>query len=157
MAEKRTFKSVICVKIGAKTMFKIELFPAAQWSESAQGRYRLRINRRWHDLPDGGHAYLDLEQAYLLAATLAKGQDIKLPPAPGLPRGTSVSVASGRSHCDIVWRDVTRTITPPILGHDGRWYVGILSWARGVEFVAVDDLIILPPKSAGGKRRVKGG
>ena len=157
MAEKRKFDSVICVKIGAKTMFKIELFPATQWSESAQGRYRLRINRRWHDLPDGGHAYLDMAQVALLAATLAEGQDISLPPAPSIPRGTAVSVPNGRTHCGVAWRDVTRTTTPPILAHDGRWYVGVIKYDQGQVFAAVDELVMLPPKSAGGKRRVKGG
>ena len=131
MAEKRKFESVICVKIGAKTAFKIELFPAVQWSESAQERYRLRINRRWHDGSDGGHMYLDYAQVATLAATLAAGQDISLPPAPDIPRGTSVSVLNGRIVCGVAQRDVTRTVTPPIRGMTETGTLALCSGTRG--------------------------
>lgn len=155
MAEKRKFDLVICVKINAKAAFKIELFDASQWSESAQGRYRLRINRRWHNAPDGKHIYLDMVQVVALVGSLAQGKGLSLDPAPNIPRGTPVSVANGGSHCGIAWRDVTHTATPTIQGYDGRWYVGVVVYGQGCVFVPVSDLIILPRRD-GGKRRVKG-
>ena len=154
MAEKRKFALAICVKIDAKTAVKIELFDAVQWSESAQGRYRCRVNRRWHDLPDGGHAYLDMRQIMELAVALAQGGNLHLAPMPRIPYGTAVSLPNGNVVEGVVRRDVTRTMTPPIRGHDGRWYVGVLAWG-GTVLAPVDDLIILPPK-LGGKRRVTG-
>lgn len=155
MAEKRKFESMICVKIGAKISFKIELFPAEQWAESAQGRYRLRVNRRWHNGPDGAPVYLDMVQIAALVGALAQGGDLTLDPVPDIPRGSSVSVPNGRTWGGVVWRDVTRTVTPVIRAHDGRWYVGVIMIDQGTIFIPVADLIILPPK-AGGKKRVKG-
>ena len=147
MAEKRKSIQTICVKINAKKLFKIEMFPAEQWQESAQagaacaGRYRLRINRRWHDLPEGGPAYLDITQAYALAATLAVGESPVMDPAPDLPRGTPVSAPNGRTLAGVVMRDVTRTITEPIRAYDGRWYAGVTIIGKGCVMMPVNELI----------------
>lgn len=141
MAEKRNFCSVICVKTSAKSTVKIELFPSEQWEDGETGRYRLRIDRKWHDHPDGGNAYLDLVQIGTLAASLAVGMPQALAPEPDLPSGSSVSVPNGRILCGQVQRDVTRTTTPPILAYDGRWYAGVLMWRRGTVMKPVDELI----------------
>lgn len=148
MAEKRTFSSSVCVKSGAKTMFKIEFFPAEQWQESTQaggelaGRYRLRINRRWHDLPEGGPAFLDVVQIAVLMASLATGTDPALPAAPDLPRTSVVSVPNGRILAGQTQREVTRTITDPFRAYDGRWHVAVTLYGKGGVIMPVADVII---------------
>lgn len=148
MAEKRKFSSSICVKIDAKTLFKIELFPAEQWAESAQAAedlsecYRLRVNRRWHDEPDGRHVYLDVVQVAALAAALAAGQDIALPPEPVLPRGSAVSAYIRRTADGAREPVGTHTVTEPFRGYDGRWYVGVISYGKGTLMVPVEDVKI---------------
>ena len=144
MADKRKADRTICVKIGAKVRFKIELFPALQWSESAQlpgERFRLRINRRWHDGPEGEILFLDMAQVAILVGTLANGEAIVLPPKPDLPRGAPVK-APCRVLAGEPLYELTRTGTEPILGHDGRWYVEIYLFGKGGRFVPVDDLIV---------------
>ena len=99
--------------------------------------------------------YLDMVQIAALVGALAQGGDLTLAPPPDIPHGTSVSAPNGRAWGGVVWRDVTRTVTPVIRGHDGQWYVGVMILGQGTVFAPVADLIILPPKE-GGKRRVKG-
>ena len=147
MAEKRKVESVICVKIGAKVRFKIELFPAEQWSESAQGRYRLRVNRCWHNAPDGSPAYLDMVQVAALVGSLAQGGELKLPPKPDLPAKSRVSVPNGKVLGDQILYDSAWTHTEPILGYDGIWYVCVHTYEKGIITVPVHTLIIHKAKS----------
>lgn len=149
MAEHRKFDSVICVKKGAKTVVKIERFPAEQWEKSAQGRFRLRINRRWHDGPDGEMVFLDMAQAWELAAKLDAGESVDLVPAPDLPRGTPVRVPTRQLDGEQLY-EVSRTHTTPMRGHDGRWYVNVTLFDKGSVMVAVDTLKI---KNSGGRPR----
>ncbi len=143
MAEKRKFERVICVKSDAKTAYKIELFCATQWSKSAQGRYRLRINRRWHNAHDGAPVYLDMAQVGALVAGMAGGKILSAPPgAPNLPRSSSVSVPNGNVIGGQVMYDLVHTLSDPIRAHDGRWYVLVQVWGRGPRFAAVDTLVI---------------
>lgn len=142
MAEKRKSDRSVCVKIGAKVRFKIELFSASQWSEAAQldgERFRLRINRRWHDGPSGELLFLDMVQIMALVGMLASGQNLSLPPKPDLPRGTPVK-APCRVLAGETQYELTRTGTEPILGYDGTWYVDIVLFGKGSRFVPVDTL-----------------
>lgn len=141
MAEHRKFTSVICVKTGAKTVVKIELFPAEQWQESAQGRFRCRVNRRWFDGPDGEMVFLDMAQVWELAAKLDAGESVDLAPAPDLPRGTAVRVPTRQLSGEQLY-EVSRTHTVPMRGHDGRWYVNVVLFDKGSVMVAVDTLHI---------------
>lgn len=146
MAEKRIFTRTLCAKTGAKTVAKIEMFPAEQWAESAQeaaalaGRFRLRVNRRWLDLPEGGMAFLDARQIGMQAAALALGEIPALEAAPDLPRGSAVSAPTGRMIYGECETNGTRTVTEPIRGYDGRWYVAVLLWGKGTVFARVDEL-----------------
>ncbi len=143
MAEIRKFETVICVKNGAKTAFRIELFCAEQWANSAQGRYRCRVNRRWRNGSDGKPAYLDLPQIGELVAELAGGDAAPtLEPPPDLPRGSRVSAPNGNVVNGQALYDLTQTVSDPIRAHDGRWYVLVLIWERGHVFVPVDTLQI---------------
>ena len=145
MAEKRKADRTICVKIGAKVRFKIELFPAAQWAESAQlpgERFRLRINRRWHDEPDGGILFLDMIQVSALVGMIAGGEKLALPSPPELPTGTRVSVPNGKVLAGQPLYEGSRTHTAPMRGHDGRFYVNVTTFTTGSIMIAVDDLII---------------
>ncbi len=146
MAEKRKFSSSICVKVNAKTTAKIELFPAEQWAKTAQeitafaGRFRLRINRRWHDLPEGAMALLDSQQIGILVASLAAGGHLTEPPAaPDLPRGTSVRIPT-RKLAGVQQYEISRTHTEPMRGHDGRFYVNVVLFKEGSIMVPVDTL-----------------
>jgi hypothetical protein len=151
MAEKRKHSSSICVKIDAKTLFKIELFPAEQWAETAQApetpaeRFRLRINRRWHDVPGGGHVYLDAAQIAALAASLAAGQETAIAPEPDIPHGASV-------YFTYEYRGETRaargrTGTTPIRGHDGQVYIGVHAPKAGFLFLPVENFTVIETAS----------
>ena len=142
MAEKRKFESVICVKIGAKTAFKIELFPAEQWQESAQGRYRLRINRCWHDLPGGGPCYLDMMQVLGMLGELLQGRPLELPARPHLPCKSRVSVPNGRFLDGQPLYDSSWTYTEPILDYSGQWVVAVFIYGQGTVVMPVDSLIV---------------
>lgn len=140
MAEKRNSCMAFCVKNGA-TSHKVELFASHQWQGAPAGRYRLRVNRRWMDGPDGAHLYLAPEQlgdALLRLAGLLPEQDDT---APALRRGTRVSVPNGRSIGPIPLRDVTHVMTEaPLRGFDGLWYVGVQIMGRGVVMVPAGEV-----------------
>ena len=148
MAEKRKFTASVCVKIDAKTVAKIELSPASEWSKTAQG-YRLRVNRKYHNGPGGGMLFLQPGEVGEFVAAHACGSDLPelpqapaLPPAPDLPRKTRVSVPNGRTLAGEAQYDGSRTETDPLLAHDGLWYVNVVTPTLGSVMVPVDTLII---------------
>lgn len=142
MAEKRKFTASICVKIDAITAQKIETFPSEQWDASVIGLFRLRINRRWLDLPEGGSAYFTRARIGELTAAMMVGGTLPEPAMrPDLPRGSSVGVPC-RTLAGVQLYEITRTGTEPICGHDGRWYVHVHLLGQGNKFVPVDSLKI---------------
>ena len=145
MAEKRKSDRTVCVKIGAKMRFKMELFPAVQWPESAHlpgERFRVRINRRWHDGPEGEALFLDIFQISALACVLINGTEPALPHKPDVPKGARVSVPTGKTLAGEALYDGSRTYTEPMRGFDGRWYVNVITPSLGSVMAAVDTLKI---------------
>lgn len=161
MPDIRKFMATVCVKSGT-TRARLELADAARHGGPA-GRYRVRIDRRWHDQPDGADAsllspsvglargarptaaaWLDPTDVGTLVAALLAGSSVPdaVPPRPDLPRGTRVSAPNGRESGGLPMRDSTRTATEPVLGYDGRWLVGVILCGRGVVMVPVDDLVV---------------
>lgn len=140
--DNRKFCATICVKSGT-TRARLELADAARHGGPA-GRYRVRIDRRWHDQPEGADAWLDPTGVGTLVAELLSGAGLPdaVPPRPDLPRGTRVSAPNGREVGGLPMRDGTRTATEPVLGYDGRWLVGVILCGRGVVMVPVDDLVV---------------
>ncbi|MDL2266789.1 hypothetical protein LJC46_02225 [Desulfovibrio sp. OttesenSCG-928-G15] len=150
MADHRKPEYTICVKNGAKKAVKIEVFSAAEWAKTAQekaalsGLYRLRINRRWHNAPDGGRLYLALAHTSdLLLSRLTGVEGPILPQQPDLPRGSRVSAPNGRTLAGQVMRDVTWTETDPVRGFDARWYVGVRVIGKGIVMMPADDVTLI--------------
>lgn len=140
--DNRKFCATICVKSGT-TRARLELADAARHGGPA-GRYRVRIDRRWHDQPDGADAWLDPTDVGTLVAALLAGSSVPdaVPPRPDLPRGTRVSAPNGRESGGLPMRDSTRTATEPVLGYDGQWMVGVILCGHGVVLVPVEELTV---------------
>ena len=140
--EKREIALTVSLIMDGKQQMRFDLRPGEQWKGGTPGSYRLYRDRCVPvDGPDGEPLFVTLDRAFALMAGMLCGGVHAAPPCPDLPTGTGVSVPNGRMLGDMALRDVTRTTTPPILGHDGRWHVGVLMWGCGTRFVPVDDLI----------------
>lgn len=146
--DNRKFSGSVSIRLGARRV-KLELSPA-ELHGGAEGLFRVRVDRRWHDHQDGGPLFFDRSGlAELVAALAFDAQLPALPEAPFLPRHTRVSVKfwhGDNPHWEGVW-----TSTPPIRGHDGQFYVGVMTLAAGFIFVPVNDVTIVDMRRA--KRR----
>lgn len=129
MAEHRKFTHAICVKIGAKTDAKFECFPAEQWEDGPDGHFRVRLNRRWLNSPEGTGLYYSPESVARLVAGEAFGT-VEEYPVPDLPRGSWVRLDGTQ----------TRTRTAPLRAWDGRWYVAVTLHGKGTVWVPTDEL-----------------
>lgn len=138
MAKKdnRKFIGSICVRIDT-TYTKIELSPAA--SHGGEDGFRVRVNRRWLDAPEGGVLFVGPDRLGQLIADVALGGMPVPEPAPDLPAKTRVSIR--RETDDVVWHDGAWTVSPPIRAYDGHWYVAASTSRGGIEFVPVDSII----------------
>lgn len=134
--DNRKFTRSICVRCDTKYT-RIEASPA-ELHGGCIGLYRLRINRRWHDHPDGGLLFFDRDGIAELAADVAFGTLPPLPEAPDLPRGSIVSVKYW--HRDRCHQEQTRTNTPPVRGYDGHYYVGVVTYHAGFLFVPAAEV-----------------
>lgn len=136
MRDNRKFIGSICVRIGTERT-KLELSPAS--IHGGGDGFRVRVNRRWLDAPEGGALFVGPDRLSQLVADVALGGMPVPEPAPALPAKTRVSIR--RETDGIVWYDGAWTISPPIRAYDGRWYVAA-SLSRGsIEFVPVDSII----------------
>ena len=135
--DNRIFSGSISVRIGTKRI-KIELSPV-EIHGGADGFYRVRINRRWHDTPEGKPLFLDRAALEVLIGSFAMGDAVELLPkeAPDLPRNTRVSAKFW--YKNMPYSEGVFTATPPFRGFDGRFYVGVMTYAAGFIFVPVED------------------
>ncbi len=136
MKDNRQFIGSICVRIGTERT-KIELSPAA--SHGGEDGFRVRVNRRWLDAPEGGVLFVAQDRLGRLVADVALGGMPDPEPAPDLPAKTRVSIR--RETDGIVWYDGAWTVSPPIRAYDGRWYVAASTSRGGIKFVPVDSII----------------
>ena len=136
--DNRKFSGSISVRIGTKRI-KIELSPA-EIHDGQPGLFRVRIGRRWVDAPEGTLLFFDRTALASLIAEAALGELEVLPSEPpSLPRNTRVSVKFWID--DSPHQEATWTSTLPIRGYDGKFYVGVMTYAAGFIFVPVEDVI----------------
>lgn len=136
MRDNRQFIGTICVRIGTERT-KIELSPAS--IHGGGDGFRVRVNRRWLDEPEGGVLFVGPDRLGQLIADVALGGMPALEIAPDLPAKTRVSIR--RETDGIVWHDGAWTVSPPIRGYDGRWYVAASMSNGGIDFILVNSVI----------------
>jgi hypothetical protein len=116
----------------------LELSPAELYGGEA-GLYRVRIDRRWIDTPEGKPCFFDRARLADLIVARAFGEAAPLPAAaPNLPRNSRVTVAF--EHDGTPRSEGVFTATPPWRGVDGRWYVFVMTFAAGFIAVPVDNV-----------------
>lgn len=136
--DNRKFSGSISVRIGTKRT-KFELSPA-ELHDGQPGLLRVRVGRRWIDTPDGELHLFDRTALAKLIAEAALGEIRTLPSKPpALPIKTKVSAKFWID--DSPHQEATWTSTPPIRGYDGKFYVGVMTYAAGFIFVPVEDVI----------------
>lgn len=132
----RQFCASMGVRFGTRRT-KIELSPAEQHG-GPEGQFRVRVNRRWFDAPDGSYLYFNEFGLAHLAARLAFGAESEPPAAPDIAAKTRVSV---RAETEGIERHLCGwTLTPPVLALDGRWMIAVNLY-DGPAFVPVADIV----------------
>lgn len=147
MAEPRKKTASILLALPGNPPVSLELFPAELWPGQPgadAGLYRVRQGGRWVRV--GGEKFSFLSRAAvggLVARLLGplSGDDAPAEEArPELPVGTPVRVLNGgRSPDGAPLYDCTRTATAPHQGADGRWYVHVLLYGRGLVRIPVTE------------------
>ena len=123
----------------------MELSPAPLHG-GPEGCYRVRLARRWLDTDDGRPRFFDQDGLARLAAQYAFCNLEPPAPAPDIPypsRVTGRREVDGWPHYYGTW-----TRTPPVLGYEGVWLVGV-SLDGKVQFVPVDDVTIAKEQRRG--------
>ena len=135
----RKFSGSISVRIGTKRT-KLELSPA-ELHDGQAGLFRLRLGRRWIDTLEGELRFFDRAALATLIAETALGELKELPSKPPvLSVKTKVSAKFWLE--DTPHQEATWTSTPPIRGYDGRFYVGVMTYAAGFIFVPCEDVTV---------------
>ena len=144
--EKREFCATVCVARRGEKSVLIELSPAPIYG-GPEGMFRIRIGRRWVNLPTGGKKFFtpeSLATGPLLESLL--GSAVTSPPAIpfDLPKDTRVTV------CKWGTDDMPRyypgwTVMPPIQGIDGKVYVAV-TYDGKREFLPFDEIKIVGPQ-----------
>lgn len=124
---------------------RFELSPA-EVHGGPEGLFRVRVDRRWHDGPEGEALFLDRDGLAHLVASAALGTVGAPAPRPSLRRGARVSVRiedEGRARVEDEGRARVEggfTVGPLILAHDGRWMVPVTVYG-GTRYVAAEDIV----------------
>jgi hypothetical protein len=116
---------------------RFELSPA-EIHGGPEGLFRVRVDRRWHDGPEGEALFLDRDGLAHLVASAALGTVGSPAPRPSLRRGSRISVRiedEGRARVEGGF-----TVGPFILAHDGRWMVPVTVYG-GTRYVAAEDIV----------------
>ena len=103
-----------------------------------EGTFRVWIDRRWHDGPDGQPLFLDRTRLAGLVVESALGDLPDPAQDPCIPSGTRVSVRFERSGANRV--EGGFTAAPAILAHDGRWVVPVVVYG-GTRYIPADDIV----------------
>lgn len=144
MAEHRKKVASLCVKNSANTGRTLEFFPASEW-EGPEGFYRIRVGRKWMDGTHGAKRFFSTDEIAAVVAQHLFGGDLdtaaRTPDRPeALGRGVRVSAPTGGEESP---HEVTHVVTEaPMQGRDGRWYVGVHLYGRGVVMVPAEACIL---------------
>lgn len=112
------------------------LYDFAQFSGQTEdaGRYRVKINGKWH-CPDGKYTSMSTDAVADLVRDWLRGKEQPAQRPEGLDRPARVFAHweddGDGPGCGTVW-----TKTPPHLGADGRWWI----WVDGPRLVRCDDV-----------------
>ncbi len=134
--DNRIFTGGFSVRMGTKRT-RFELSPA-EIHGGPEGLFRVRVDRRWHDGPEGEALFLDRDGLAHLVASAALGTVGSPAPRPSLRRGSRISVRiedEGRARVEGGF-----TVGPFILAHDGRWMVPVTVYG-GTRYVAAEDIV----------------
>lgn len=135
--DKRQFTVSISAKIENRRRMLFEASPAPLYG-GPDGLYRVRIDRRWYNSPDGEPLFFDSVRLMELIRTVAFGVLEEPAPAPNIPPKARVSVWSvvdGEKRYECGW-----TVTPPIRAFDGRWVIAVMLAGKTV-FMPVENII----------------
>lgn len=141
--EKREFCASVCVARRGEKNVLIELSPAPIYG-GPEGMFRIRIGRRWVNLPTGGKKFFTPESLATgpLLESLLGSAATSSPAVPfDLPKDTRVTV------CKWGTDDMPRyypgwTVMPPIQGMDGKVYVAV-TYNGKREFLPFEDIRIV--------------
>lgn len=133
---KRKFVASFSVRIGTRRA-RIELSPA-ELHGGPEGAYRVRIDRRWYDLIDGGPAFLGRDELAQLLVKAALDGIPEMPPCPQIKRGARVTATYKE--------DGVQHITGGYVEADpvysmGQWVVPVCMY-EGMRYIPVNDLIV---------------
>lgn len=137
--DKRKFEASFSVKVDTKRV-RFELSPATLHGGSA-GAYRIRIDRRWYDSPEGDALFLTREH---IARLLVDASLNALEPLPPLPSDFRKYTRCGVTFMDKGEEVSARCIvlSPPIRGFDGQYYVFVQAAGYGRFFAATDNITV---------------
>lgn len=133
---RRKFSGSFSVRIDTRRA-RFELSPA-ELHGGPEGAFRVRIDRKWHDGPNGKPLFFDRSGLADMVVGAALDGMPEPAPLPQIKHGDRVSVRFERDGCGRVEGGFVSA--PPILGHDGRWWVPVTMYG-GTRYVPTDDII----------------
>ncbi len=136
--QKRKFSAQIRVRFNTTTT-RIELADATPFG-GPTGTYRMRVDRRWCDAADGAPWFINRQDLGTLTTRIAMGTFAEPSPRPELTARQRVRAFSGIAEDGTRKYELTWTLTPPILGADGRWHIAVNSYRSGPVFLQCDDV-----------------
>lgn len=136
--QKRKFSAQIRVRFNTTTT-RIELADATAFGGPA-GTYRMRVDRRWCDASDGTPWFISRHDLGTLITALALGGVAEPSQCPELTARQRVRAFSRFAEDGTRKYELTWTLTPPILGADGRWHIAVNSYRSGPVFLSCDDI-----------------
>ena len=140
--DKRTFPISISVKANdARSVFEAS---PAQLYGGPEGMYRVRVNRRWHDGPDGGPLFFDVPRLLrFIQSGMLEDQPVT-PSAPVCPVFARVSVRLSRHN--MPYYVCGHVAAPPVRVYDGRWLVPVAIAGERTDYYTPDRVILHPAR-----------
>lgn len=138
MSDKRKFATSFSVKVGTQRT-RVELSEAPVYG-GPEGLYRVRINRRWHDCPDGSPRFMDRATIAALVVDMSLSELAPLPPCPAYHPKARASVRyteHGIERCE-----QATLKSQPVRLYDGKIYVCVHTYEKGTWFAPWEDIII---------------
>lgn len=139
MSDKRKFEASFSVRMGTQRV-RFELSPATIHGGSA-GAYRVRIDRRWYDSPEGDALFLTREHIARLLVDTSLDTLEPLPPVPPDFRNYT--------RCGVTFMDKGEEVSarcivlsPPIRSFDGQYYVFVQAAGYGRFFAPTNNITV---------------